>query len=300
MDLNKLEINKVRIIENLRDDDRLTGKDIFEHIKLISPSLENKYLPLNNKSNFLSSLNSFITEINEDDGILLFIESHGSEDGIYFSDELITWSEIYGLLSEINEKSCMGLIIVFSCCYGVNFYKKTSILDKCPYYLMLGFDGLIDENKLLECNKRIFSGLISGELTLDIEKEVNLLLPMTNTKITILDAGDIFDNAFRHYLLSLMDENDLKERATNNYKEYLIGCSKLNTTPFDFIIFTKMMYEQLLSKDNLEESFYKFKDRFLLTDKYMHLDCRFPSMFDGIYEELNVENVHRKILCKLT
>jgi hypothetical protein len=299
MDVNKLEINKVRIIENLRDGDRLTGKDIFEHIQSFSPSLETQYLQVTNKYTFLSTLNSFITETNEDEGILLFIECHGSPDGIYFSDELITWSEIYELLGEINEKSCIGLIVVFSCCYGVNFYKKTSILDKCPYYLMLGFDGPINENKLLECNKLIFNGLINGGLTLDIESEVNLLLPMTDTKITILDAGDVFDNAFRHYLLSSMDEDELNKRAINNYQEYLNRCSDLDTTLYEFNVFRRLMYEKILSKDYLEESFYKLKDGFLSTDKYMHLYGRFSSMFNEVYEELNVEDIHHKILCKL-
>ena len=300
MNVNQLEINKVRILENLRIDDRLTGQDIFNHAQSYSPYLESKYFPVNDKLHFLKTLDSLLIETNEDDGILLFIESHGSENGIYFSDELVTWSEINKQLSEINEKSCMGLIVVFSCCYGVNFYKKTSILNKCPYYLMLGFSGSINEDKLFECNKLIFNGLIGGEPTLDIESEVNLLLPMTNTKITILDAGDVFDNAVRHYLISSMDEFELNERAINNYKEHLTGCSKVDAIPFDFDTFKRMMYEQLLSKDYLEEHFYRLKDRFLLTDKYMHLNCRFSSMFDGIYEELNVGDMHNKILRKLT
>lgn len=299
MNVSKLEINKIRIFENLRDDDRLTGQEMFKHVQYYAPLLEAKYQPVNDKLHLLSALNSLVAEANEDDGIILFIESHGSERGIYFSDELITWSEIYEQLSEINEKSCMGLIVIFSCCYGVNFYKTTSILDKCPYYLMLGFNGSIDENKLFECNKLIFNALIDGEETLDIEREVNLLLPMTKTKITILDAGDVFDNAIRNYLTSSMNESELKERAINNHKEHLIGCSKVGTTAYDFNTFQKSMYEKLLSKYYLEEQFYKLKDRFLLTDKYMHLNCRFSSIFDSIYDELNVENVHAKILSKL-
>jgi hypothetical protein len=164
---------------------------------------------------------------------------------------------------------------------------------------MLGFDGPINENKLLECNKLIFNGLINGGLTLDIESEVNLLLPMTDTKITILDAGDVFDNAFRHYLLSSMDEDELNKRAINNYQEYLNRCSDLDTTLYEFNVFRRLMYEKILSKDYLEESFYKLKDGFLSTDKYMHLYGRFSSMFNEVYEELNVEDIHHKILCKL-
>ena len=295
-----LEINKVRILENLRADDRLTGKDIFDHIRNSSPPLDTKYLPVIDKLHFFTALNSIIEESNEDDGILLFIESHGSKNGIYFFDELVTWSELNEQLSEINEKSCMGLIVVFSCCYGVNFYRETNILNKCPYYLMFGFSDRITENKLFECNKRIFHGLINGESTLHIENEVNLLLPMTDTKITVLDAGDIFDNAFRHYLLSSMNEDDLNIRAVNNYKEHLSGCLDVEATPFSFDVFKRMMYEQLLSKDYLEESFYSLKDRFLLTDKYLHLNCRFSSMFDEVYDDLNVESQHHEIISKLT
>jgi hypothetical protein len=300
LNVDGLEINKVRVIENLRIGDRLTGKDIFEYIQSLSPELDANYQSASNKENFIMSLNSLLLEVSEDDGVLLFIESHGNENGVCFSGELIEWSEIYKLLSDINQKSCMGLILVFSCCYGVNFYKQTSIMDKCPYFLMLGFSGLINENKLIECNKRIVDGLYNGESTLYIEEETNLLLPMTDTKLTILDAGDVFDNAIRHYLISSMDEIKLSKRAVDNYQEHLSGCLAASAIPFKFDDFKKIMYQKLLSKDYLEESYYKLKDRFLLTDKYMHLNCRFSSMFDGVYEELNVEYEHNEILRKLT
>lgn len=300
MNVDGLEIKKVRVIENLRIDDRLTGKEISDYIKYSSPDLDIYYQPTSNKEMFLKALNSILLEANEDEGVLLFIESHGNEKGVCFSGELVEWSEIYKLLSDINEKSCMGLIVVFSCCYGVNFYKQTSILDKCPYFLMLGFSGRINENKLIECNKMIVDGLINGESTLIIEEEVNLLFPMTDTTLTILDAGDVFDNAIRHYLISSMDEEELSERAVNNFQEHLKGCLAVSAVPFNFDEFKIIMYQKLLSKDYLEESYYKLKDRFLLTDKFMHLNCRFSSMFDGVYKELNVEHEHNKILRKLT
>lgn len=300
MNVDGLDVKKVRVIENLRIDDRLTGKEISDYIQYLSPDLDIGYQPISNKEKFLKALNSIFLEANEDEGILLFIESHGNKKGVCFSGELVEWSEIYKLLSDINEKSCMGLIVVFSCCYGVNFYKQTSILDKCPYFLMLGFSGRINENKLIECNKRIVDGLINGESTLVIEEEINLLLPMTDTKLTILDAGDVFDNAIRHYLISSMDEVDLSKRAVDNYQEHLTGCLAVSAVPFNFDEFKKIMYQQLLSKDYLEKSYYKLKDRFLLTDKFMYLNCRFSSMFDGVYKELNVEHEHNKILRKLT
>ncbi|MCE7556420.1 hypothetical protein [Aliivibrio fischeri] len=300
MNVDGLEVKKVKVIENLRIDDRLTGKEISDYIKHLSPNLDIDYQPTSNKEEFLKALSSILLETNEDEGILLFIESHGNKKGVCFSGELVEWSEIYKLLSDINEKSCMGLIVVFSCCYGVNFYKQTSILDKCPYFLMLGFSGRINENKLIECNKRIVDGLINSESTLVIEEEINLLLPMTDTKLTILDAGDVFDNAIRHYLISSMDEVELSKRAVDNYQEHLTGCLAVSAVPFSFDKFKKIMYQQLLSKNYLEESYYKLKDRFLLTDKYMHLNCRFSSMCDGVYKELNVEHEHNKILRKLT
>lgn len=300
MNVDGLEVKKVKVIENLRIGDRLTGKEISDYIQCLSPALDIDYQPTSNKEEFLKALSLILLETNEDEGILLFIESHGNKNGICFSGELVEWSEIYKLLSDINEKSCMGLIVVFSCCYGVNFYKQTSILDKCPYFLMLGFSGRINENKLIECNKRIVDGLINSESTLVIEEEINLLLPMTDTKLTILDAGDVFDNAIRHYLISSMDEVELSKRAVDNYQEHITGCLAVSAVPFGFDEFKKIMYQQLLSKNYLEESYYKLKDRFLLTDKFMHLNCRFSSMFDGVYKELNVEHEHNKILRKLT
>jgi len=299
VDVNQLQINKLRVLENLRSTDRNTGEEIYNYSKGKSPALDAKYTPVKDKVHFLNELTLIADEANEDDGILLFIESHGCQNGIEFSGELITWSEINEQLSEINEKSCMGLMVVFSCCYGVYFYKKTNILDKCPYYLMFGFNGSIAENKLFECNKLIFDGIINNQPTLSIESEVNLILPMTETKITILDAGDVFDNAIRHYLISSMDEEDLNRRAVKNYRELLVECSKLNVIPLDFNTIKKKMYETIFSKDYLETFYHKLRDDFLLTDKYLHLNCRFSSMLDDLYVELNVEDEHKNILRRL-
>ncbi|KAB7657169.1 hypothetical protein [Plesiomonas shigelloides] len=297
MKIDELAINSIYIIENLRQGDLKTGKELKQHIDSMESSISVEYFPTSDKNELFSRLELLIEKSSPDEGVILFFETHGSREGIDLAGELVSWEEINDYLSRLNDKTCMGLIVVFSCCFGVNFYKQTTLLKKCPYYLMLGFDDKIKERKLIECNKKIIELASLGCSPKQIEVEVNLLLPMTETKMTVLDAGDVFYNGFKKYLISSSDEDALYRRAIDNYRVHFNTCIGI---PYGFPEFKEIMYRKILSRTYLEEHFYRIKDRFLLTDKYLDLNCRFSAMFDELYDECDIESKHLDILEKLT
>lgn len=219
------------------------------------------------------------------DGILLFIEVHGSIAGIEIGEDCVTWGEITSALRLINEKSCMGLTVVFSCCYGVYYFRQTSITDRVPYYVMFGVDKSIHEQRLLDTNKRLVDGFKVGLSLDEIESECNTYLHIHDINITYLEAGDMFVNAFDNYIKNECKPQELSRRTKDCYK-----LLKASTKP-PFIAydeFKRIYIDVILSKKFSEEKYNEIRDRFLMTDVYPELFERFHIDFDEMYENTNM------------
>lgn len=294
MKVNELDINKIFILEALdKAKDRLTGCELNCFIKNGFNSINNEYHADLTNNKLISNLQNILSATQEDDGILIFIEAHGSVDGIATLDGLLTWSDLNSMLTNINKASALGLVVVFSCCFGVNFYKETKILNQVPYYVMIGVDDKIPEHKIIEINELLITYFKSGESLKNIENSANDIMPMIDTHLTILDAGDLFHRSFSKYLIKSTDENALKLRAINNFGIYKSQGNKLQLSYREF---KKLTFNMFMDRDYLENKFYDLKAVFLLTDKYIHLNERFETMFDELYEEHDIGSQYKAIL----
>ncbi|MES9081653.1 hypothetical protein ABER01_12340, partial [Cutibacterium acnes] len=74
MKIGEQDINKVFVVECLRENDLSTGKKIKEHILAQEPNANVRYLNCITKSDFLQHLNEILNAATSDDGFLLFIE----------------------------------------------------------------------------------------------------------------------------------------------------------------------------------------------------------------------------------
>ncbi|MGF1807724.1 hypothetical protein L4C31_21005, partial [Aliivibrio sifiae] len=184
-------IDKVFVIESLRKGDMSTGLEIKNNIESLDKKLNVTYANCSDKTDFFQSFSDIYDEIEPNQGVLLFIEVHGSKNGIELDGELISWNAITEHLQLINTKSLMGLVVVFSCCYGVHFYRQTSILSRCPYYVMFGVDNSIYEDRLLKMNKELVKGFFAKESLVDIVQSANSHLNIHDINLTFLDAGEL-------------------------------------------------------------------------------------------------------------
>jgi hypothetical protein len=280
------DITKVYAVESLRKGDLSTGKLILEEIDSNNQEIQKEYQNINNKEQLFSHFNSIAMEAEENDGVLLFIEVHGDMDGIDVGSDKVSWSELTEYLKSINEACRMGLVVVFSCCYGVYYFRQTSITGRAPYYVMFGVDKSIYECRLLATNKRLVKGFSDSSLLNDIVSDCNSYLHFHDIKLTYLEAGDMFVNAFDNYISNECKPENLEVRARDCYK-LLKESSKPPYIEYEH--FKKIYIKKILNRENNEEKYNEIRDRFLMTDLDGSLYQRFHVDFDEMYEKTNME-----------
>lgn len=287
MKIGEQEINKVFVIESLRENDMSTGTKIKKHICFLEPNADVKYSNCTTKLAFLQYLDEILNTVSCDDGILLFIEVHGSVSGIELGGEFVAWSDLTTKFQAINERSHMGLAVVFSCCYGVHFYKQTSILGRSPYYVMFGVDNSIYDDRLLKMNQTLVDGFYQSEDLSKIVNRTNIQLNIHDVNLTYLEAGDLLVGAFTNYFTKQLSIQPLLKRFEETYQEYRrITLEK----PMNHSQYKKHYFEFIFNRETLENGFNDIRDRFLMTDLDGTLYERFYVDFDEVYNSLNLES----------
>lgn len=290
-----LQINKIRVVESLGLQDLKTGREIKEHCEFYSSIEDIQYTSTVTLEAFIANLESLVVETKQDDCILLFLETHGSVEGVEVAGQHVSWLVLNRYISEINERSCCGLIVVFSCCFGVNFYQQTDILKQAPYLLMFGVDTSISSSNLLSINKLIASGLFSGKCTTEIELECNEFLEGLGVNLIYLNAESFLYAVMERFLLEAVDERILDERLSSFLTRFRLEYPTVQRSDNEI---NKLYVNKLLSLENMENRFYDKKEKFLLTDKYFHLNERFSLDFDTLYETSSIDETRRHLLQK--
>lgn len=293
MKVAEQKITKVYVVESLRGGDLSTGTIILDEIKSKNNQVERSYQNVSDQLQLMSHLDLIAREASESDGILLFIEVHGSMDGIDAGTDKVPWGELTDYLKRINEACVMGLVVVFSCCYGVYYFRETSITGRAPYYVMFGVDKSIYENRLLETNKILVKGVVKNHPLDRIVDNCNSYLHLHDINLTCLEAGDLFVNAFHNFITNECKPENLDHKANDCYK-----LLKQSTQPpyMPFSDFKVLYIKFILNRENNEDKYNQIRDRFLMTDIDGELYQRFHVDFDEMYEKTNMEDKLQKVL----
>ncbi|KJG19292.1 hypothetical protein UB37_19085 [Photobacterium iliopiscarium] len=292
MKIGEQEISKVFVVECLRESDMSTGTKIKQYILVQEPNADVSYLNCTTKLDFLQHLDEILNVATCDDGFLLFIEVHGSVEGIELGGDLVAWGELTTKLQSINERLHMGLVIVFSCCFGVHFYKQTSILGRSPYYVMFGVNNSIYADRLLKMNQTLVDGFYRSDNLLEIEDHANIQLNIHDVKLTHLEAGTLLVGAFTNYFTDQLSIERLLVRFEETYKEYRRMTLKNAMT---YSQYKKHYFYFIFNRETLENSFNNIRDIFLMTDLDGTLYERFYVDFDEVYSKLSVESKIKQV-----
>ncbi|PKG73694.1 hypothetical protein CXF86_15390 [Shewanella sp. GutCb] len=291
MEVGEQFIDRVFVIESLRDGDMSTGLEIKNNIENSEPKLNVTYCNYIDKDIFLQGLSDIYDEIKPNEGILLFIEVHGSKEGIELGGEFVSWDVLTKHLQLINTKSLMGLAVVFSCCYGVHFYRQTSILGRSPYYVMFGVDNSIYENRLLNMNKELVKGFFAKESLVEIVQSANSHLNIHDINLTFLEAGDLLIGAFTNYFTHQLSTELLLARFEETYETYL---NTAESTLMTHSQYKDYYFKYIFNYSILENGFNDLRDKFLMTDLDGTLYERFYIDFNEVYDKLNAKDLIEK------
>lgn len=133
-----VHFDSVAILESLPINERKTGRELFDRV--LRP-LETKVTPLQvyynlvtTRSQFFGGLNAVEAQlINKGKAPILHLEAHGTEDGIVLADgELVLWEELRAVLTSMNEKCGLNLLLVMAMCRGWYLIEIVSPISQGP------------------------------------------------------------------------------------------------------------------------------------------------------------------------
>jgi len=145
--ITNINFNCVYIIQSYPENDPQSGNGLSILIDRLLYKFENiiqELIDVETKQDFINAMEYIYNRLLKE-GIIPYIhlEMHGSRDGIHFkNDEMISWSDLRPMFSEINYKSKMQLFVSVATCYGGFMIKTPSPIERVPF---LAYIGYVDE-----------------------------------------------------------------------------------------------------------------------------------------------------------
>ncbi|WP_295672228.1 hypothetical protein [uncultured Mucilaginibacter sp.] len=164
----RLKYNGVVVIQSLLDDDKQTGKELFDDIIARRCEQTQKapyfYQP-SNKVEFLASLEEICALVIADDLFpIIHFEIHGNPVGLVLKNgEAVTWDELQYYCRMINVRVRNQLIITLATCYGSWIWKMIDITKPAPYWGYIGPREKIGEGTLMEDFQSFYDSLLTQD-----------------------------------------------------------------------------------------------------------------------------------------
>lgn len=255
-------MKKLYIIESLREEDEKTGKKIAG---IFSTQIETKCYDCSSSSDIENTFLEIIENVNSGDEVMLSIEVHGDREGIQLSDMcLMSWNEVASFLKDINIKTEMGLYVLASSCFGQYLDTAITIKDRAPFYKSYGPDKAIEGDCIVRYNSAIIRDFIDGKDLFQTIDQENSQPNKTNTKYVACDCVQLYKKvAIKYYKENLLSQNVIVRGIINMPQIEIVAKERGETIEETLKNYVCM----LLDKKHNESLFYKFMDRFLMTDK---------------------------------
>src|SRR5690554_2072468 len=162
-------VNKIYIIESLRTDDDLTGRELYKdvierYVLFYKKDIHHNYSNAFSKIEFLSKLKEILSEINDEDEIIIHIEAHGGNEEIQFGNyELLKWTELETHLIEINLKCKNKLHLNLATCHGMHIAEKITLTRTAPYKSYISALRKLLPNEIIEDNSIFYKEIIETQ-----------------------------------------------------------------------------------------------------------------------------------------
>lgn len=270
-------VNAIYVLDGLSSNDLQTAKRLAND-DLRNLGEENEiaviYYKVNNESDIENIFNYIEDGINGGNYTypMLHFDFHGSGDktglAIPDSEEVITWSYLARSCRRINEMTNNNTVIVMPACFGFHSILSVSISELTPYFSLIGPQqtveaGFIDKNFPKFYRTLFETGEISSAMK-EIQEHYYQYL-----------SEKIFFNSFSGYIKTACQGRGKDERV----EELLTIIIKKRGDDISEIGKIRKELRQLIKPD--EETFQRFKNRFLMADHSDNAD-RFTCTFDDM------------------
>lgn len=243
-------MNRLYILQSLREKDRKTGKEIFDNLKNKCKIFFKEY---RTKQELIDILEFIKVDIQTTDKKpFVHFDCHGNENGIGVvkvdsTEELITWNEIGDLFREIYIASTKKSILCFSSCKGFNSIKVIPEFKICPFDYVAGSFEEIGFDDSYEAFNEFYKQLISG---IDIKSAAyHIHKKYDKMKFICFSSKVLFELGAKSYLELKTTKEELEKRKQTTVKALGSG-STLNQLQNKLI---EYKYSEQGQKDYVEE-----------------------------------------------
>jgi hypothetical protein len=280
-----LFFNKIYILESLKSNELHTGEALFNDLKIwkavLLPQLAISYLSFNTKS----ELDSILESINEatksnDELPFIHIEAHANEDCLgTASGEAIPWEDLFSTLQKININTKNNLVVVAAACFGFHLFKITDVLDRAPFYAVLGPNQAVSMKEVEEGYQVFYQELFQTKEVNRAIAKMNETLKSTGKRYAIITCEDLFIIAAKNYLKEHCSAKARLQRVEDIVSQY--QALKTKSLPISEV---RKKAKKALKTDNLEY-INEHHRKFVMIDLYPEGSERFHFDFSSLIED---------------
>jgi len=284
--MNGFKFNKVYVIESLNNSvENLTGEELYNDLlkwkEYQLKDFKSELIQVNNMKEFFEKIEYIKDECaTKGHYPIIHFEIHGSKDKsglIVNSGELITWSDLYNDLIEINSVVGNNVFITLAVCYGAYIMELIKPNNPSPFWGFIGsFETIEESDLMIRYNEFYDEFLKSFDLDSAVKRlhESNQNIP---SSYSFINSELTFKNVLRQYFEQKFTEIEIKKRFNDGLSQEKINIKDRNAK-HNFRI--KFKVELLKSKKNYFE---EHKSKFFMFDNFPENKKRFKVE----YEDLN-------------
>lgn len=271
-DYTTLYFNGIHVIESLRPDDNKTGQNLYNDFLQHQPerhgSLHVDLEVVKNREHFWK----YIYQVKNislcyDYNPIIHFEAHGSKNELELtSEEVVMWSELKPLLTEINVATNMNLLVTFAACKGGYFTGQITPPGYAPVLGVVGPLRDIRSHQLEAGFSEFYQELLrSFDITMALQR-IATATSKFPFNYTLSNARDIFVRGYKDYRETHFTPEKLEER-----KARFIEMARESNTKYKYYFgseLRRIFRREINSKEKQRQRFDKFKRSFFMCDIY--------------------------------
>ncbi|WP_417430083.1 hypothetical protein [Halpernia sp.] len=218
-------IKRIFIIESLPDNERFTGKELYDDIivrysKFYNSDILSEYYFVKTKGEFLKILKKFEESISNEYETILHIEAHGGNGELHFANSgILKWTEFENYLIEINKLSKNNLHLNLATCFGMHVAEKISLRNTAPYKTFSSALKELSPSEIIDDNSIFYEEIIKTQHI--FKGYFSLFLNNNSTQLRIKDTKTALEYILTSQLnlfLNTVPNFDLKSFFDNYLK----------------------------------------------------------------------------------
>lgn len=215
--------NKIYVIESLQEDERQTGKELYDDIinrrSYCHSALDTEYVQVPSLADWSFTIKRIIQEVKDSQVIpILHLELHGSSnhDGLVLAKgNLIPWRDFVSDMRCINIETQNNLFITMGICFGMDILYYTSLEEPSPFWGIIGsLYALQNDDIYIRYSEFYDEFLQSFDLTKSLERlfQAN---PNRPQEYSFVNAPELFRVVYKNYLKTQFTSDATKKRSSD-------------------------------------------------------------------------------------